>query len=332
MYKYLISITKMVKKIKQVKKIFEEGLTSTGEESKTSKVIMNKKFLTQIAKDNSAFVEKTKIPIPTTIKVLFDPTQYVKCLLNENTKIMFAVMTTDMCARYCFRNLSKNIAILNYASRRHRCGGYKRGSKAQEESICRACPTFPDSLEGIKYPFEQTSVLMTPDVQIIRDSSDYSFLEEKDIVTVGVVSAAAQDLNEEEFSNEDTTKTLINVYCSVKTYLPKTEILIVGAFGCGAYKNNPYTITEIFNHVNKHYGGLYKYIIFAIPKGLNLKEFKQTIIPFNEDNKPECIYANSDEESSSESEEPELEELQITKTHKKNDRKARSKYALPEDD
>ena len=66
----------------------------------------------------------------------------------------------------------------------------------------------------------------------------------------------------------------------IKKHLPETETLILGAWGCGAYGNDPHKITEKMNEVNLNFGGMFKNIVFSVPKGVNTQEFKEKIDTF----------------------------------------------------
>jgi uncharacterized protein (TIGR02452 family) len=71
--------------------------------------------------------------------------------------------------------------------------------------------------------------------------------------------------------------TLSNLYCSVAKTLPDTDTLILGAWGCGAYGNDPVTMARIMDDINKNYGGYFKTIVFSVPEGINKKEFAENI-------------------------------------------------------
>ena len=61
----------------------------------------------------------------------------------------------------------------------------------------------------------------------------------------------------------------------------KVETLILGAFGCGVFKNDPYMVAEEFKRwLDDKYYNVFKEVIFPIPSGKNnnLKAFIKTII------------------------------------------------------
>ena len=296
---------------------------------------MNKKFLTKIAEENSAFVTSSTIPIPTTTRILFNKLLCKKNPAKDNVVILIDKNKTDACARNIISSgMSKHIAILNFASFRTPCGGYDKGSKAQEEDVCRAAPLLAFSLKAKEkeyYPLKSCCTLITPDVLIVRNTNNYELLDEKEFFKVTVVSAAAQDLNDEEFNYQTTYNTIVNIFCSVKIAYPIIDTLVLGALGCGVFKNDPYVIAGIMNEVTKHYGGYYKNIIYAIPKGPNLKEFIKTIIrPNDEDDEEEN---SSSEELESKTKEGYFEKPPVHIVNRKGNRKQvnAGKYVVKDD-
>jgi uncharacterized protein (TIGR02452 family) len=239
---------------------------------------MNKKYLKEIAEDNADYVRNNRIPIPKTKEILYDKKMCIPIPINNNTDVTFEEMKTDECAiHYLKNNLSNNITIMNFASRHNPGGGYLYGARAQEEDLCRVIPELFYSLKKIKYPYGSDSVLITPNVVIRRNNENYILLKENLQYKINVVSCAAQNLKFEEFNENRIKRTLINMYFSVKNQIPDCDTLILGAWGCGAYRNDSYVIAKIMNDINKKYGGAYKRIVFSVPNGVNQQEFRETI-------------------------------------------------------
>ena len=56
------------------------------------------------------------------------------------------------------------------------------------------------------------------------------------------------------------------------------EVLILGAFGCGVFRNDPRRVAEIMiDCISKGYANMYDRVIFAIPPGYNHDVFSRVI-------------------------------------------------------
>lgn len=197
-------------------------------------------------------------------------------LKNVRTRVFFETMKTDECAiHYLNSNKATHVTIMNFASRHYHGGGYIGGAIAQEEDLCRVMPGLYPSLCRIPYPFEPDTVLITPDVEIMRDRN-YELIRNKSYI-INVVSCAAPNLRNEKFDRERIISTLNNMYTAVKKFLPDTDTLILGAWGCGAYGNDPKIMAQIMDHVNLKFYGLFKNVVFSVPVGVNTEEFRSLI-------------------------------------------------------
>jgi uncharacterized protein (TIGR02452 family) len=209
--------------------------------------------------------------IPPAIDVIFDPAfVHDEVPITEKTKILFEKSTTDLCARKYNSDTDCKIAVMNFANRNHCGGGYRHGSNAQEEDLCRVMPELYASMDKTKFPKDETTVWISKSVEIMRDSSsDYEIIPEANRLSVAVVSAAAPNVSRgthpEKFDEKRVRDTLVNLFISTKQNCPAINTLILGAWGCGSFGNNPTTIAGIMLDVCSKYGGLYDKIIFAIP-------------------------------------------------------------------
>lgn len=235
----------------------------------------------KIAGANYRLIKDQKNTIPKTIISKYRDVRVKSTPICGDTTVLFENLKTDDCARKYIQNETfQNVVIMNFASRHHPGGGYLRGAKAQEEALCRSIPQLYSSLKSVPYPFEEDTVLITPNVEIMRNSDNYDLLSTKNRVTVSVVSAAAPNLRHDRFDEGRIKRALINMYISVNKHLPRTDTLVLGAWGCGAFRNDPCVMAKIMDDINLEYGGLYKYIIFSVPDGQNTREFKDNIALF----------------------------------------------------
>jgi uncharacterized protein (TIGR02452 family) len=144
---------------------------------------MNRNALSKVAQMNRDLVRDTNINIPKTIKIKYGDIKNVRNPITinsngqSNIRVKFEYVKTDDCAIHYFKNkLAENIVVMNFASRHNHGGGYINGARAQEEDLCRVMPSLYSSLLKIQYPYESDSVLITPDVEIMRDNVRYNLL------------------------------------------------------------------------------------------------------------------------------------------------------------
>merc|ERR1712059_210978 len=116
-------------------------------------------------------------------------------------------------------------------------------------------------------------VLFTPQLVARRDNqeSGYRILEAGEVVdNIAMVSAAAPNLGKqphpEIFDQQLILQAMRSIIVIPKLRNPKIDVLILGAWGCGAFGCDPEQVATIFAHalVTEKLGRLYKEIHFAI--------------------------------------------------------------------
>lgn len=198
------------------------------------------------------------------------------------------------------------IAVLNFASATTPGGGVRKGSSAQEEALCRVsnlylCLTdkklwesFYQKNRDAKNNIHTDDIIYTPDVMVIKND-DYKTLQESDYFRVDVITCAAPNLREVpansfnkdegepiQLSDEELYKVhykraikIMEVACA-----NNVEVLILGAFGCGAFRNNPTVVAKAYKDAVEHFRHAFKEIEFAVycpPKDpTNYNEFRAT--------------------------------------------------------
>lgn len=184
------------------------------------------------------------------------------------------------------------IGILNFASATNPGGGVIRGSNAQEESICRCTMLYPclatESLQEKYYvyhkkrrnPLYTDSCIVTPDIIVFKTDEKWPRLcAEEDWFSVDVISCAAPNLRgglldykdfldkADNVKEEEKIRELLStrirgiLQVAVSQHM---DVLVLGAFGCGAFCNSPYVVAEVFKEVLKDYRYSFKEIEFAV--------------------------------------------------------------------
>lgn len=181
-----------------------------------------------------------------------------------------------------------NPAGVNFANRDHPGGGVVEGCPAQEEALCRST----NHILGLwtqQYPFPEVGGIYCPCVQVIRsnEAQGYAFLDEPQ--ELALVAAAAYDLREgtrdranlgfpprgpireEDLRNSaeymDKTRAKIRNLLRIMAAKGHEEV-VLGAFGCGAFKNPPELMASLFFDVlnDPEFKGRFKKVDFAILK------------------------------------------------------------------
>jgi len=176
----------------------------------------------------------------------------------------------------------KKIAVLNFAAATTPGGGTKNGAKAQEECLCR-CSTLMQLLEQektmrefyipnqkAKNPLHNDSCIYSQGVVICKSDTDIpERLTPEEFVTVDVISCAAPNLGNPHVkipSSENLSKIHLSRAKHILhiAALYDVDILITGAFGCGAFKNSPLIVSKAWKKALEEYKNKFDNIVFAI--------------------------------------------------------------------
>lgn len=178
------------------------------------------------------------------------------------------------------------------------------GATAQEEDLCRQIPLLYPSLmkaqEDGLYPFgpptcssadkpeRYCDVLYTTNLKICRgDALDgFPILKPSEHVTVSMIAAAAPNIKFSKDVNDEKLiyRTMTNIFNAPHVTEPgEIDILILGAWGCGAFGGDPIQIATLFVKalVEENLGQGYKEVHFAIPQfsaeDRNHEEFRKIL-------------------------------------------------------
>ncbi len=180
-------------------------------------------------------------------------------------------------------------AVLNFASAVSPGGGVTGGSFAQEESLCRSSTLYPclkteylwdNYYEPHRNGFDRRNTddtIYTPDVIVFKQDELYPVaLDDKYWFPVNVITTAAPDLKWPKYPGErgcvslaDDELTALHVKRAERILSVASgegnEVVILGAFGCGAFHNPPRIVAEAFKKViEEKFTNRFKTIEFAI--------------------------------------------------------------------
>ncbi|CAF3383056.1 unnamed protein product [Rotaria socialis] len=238
--------------------------------------------------------------------------------LYANTRID---VTKEDCL-VVYENLVKrgyNPLLLNMANATNPGGGYRKGDGAQEENIFRrsdyfrsldvgldqwlperserfycssSCQIDPLSDHNSMYPMHEFGAIYTSRLTVFRQSEDtgYNYMKKPLEGVCSLAMAAYRDpkLDGNMLTSKyavGTRKKIENIFAIA--HHQKHDSLVLSAFGCGAFKNPPGHIAQLFISVIEQYAGFFKLISFAIiddhnaghhlnPEG-NFKPFKDAL-------------------------------------------------------
>ena len=201
------------------------------------------------------------------------------------------------------------VAVLNFASAVTPGGGVKYGSSAQEESLCR-CSTLYPTLDQkflwdefysknrvMKNVLHTDDCIWSPDVVICKTDEDIpQRMEPMKWEKVDVISCAAPNLSQEpnNFFNPEggvpvrlSTEELIQLHAKRAERIMcvaasnGVDVLILGAFGCGAFENDPWAVATAYRSVLPEYQHFFKRLEFAVYcrryETKNYEAFKQIL-------------------------------------------------------
>ncbi|KZL71783.1 mitochondrial chaperone bcs1 [Colletotrichum incanum] len=181
------------------------------------------------------------------------------------------------------------VAVLNMASDIHPGGGWLKGAVAQEEAMCYRSSLYL-SLHKRYYPFKRRGGVYTPDVVVIRSdmASGHRLLVPgvayADLPVVSVLSVAAIRRPEVrrrqvmtaagteevwEFARAgDRALTLEKMRLCLRMAASRGHsLLVLGALGCGAFRNPPEEVARCWLEVldeAEFGGGWWKEVWFAV--------------------------------------------------------------------
>ncbi len=182
----------------------------------------------------------------------------------------------------------KKVCVLNFASATHVGGGVVRGAGAQEECLCR-CSTLYNALNDapVRQAFHEShyaalikgemnswyndDCVYSPDIVIFKsDDGKYTQLDPKDYVSVNVITCAAPNLNNRYPLSDVTPEKIAEVHRSRAQRILQlaqeegAEVVVLGAFGCGAFRNPPEIAAKAWADVVAQYRQSFETIEFAV--------------------------------------------------------------------
>ena len=205
--------------------------------------------------------------------------------------VLSSKRTLEAAAPYAYAG--KKVCILNFASATNPGGGVTKGSSAQEEAICR-CSTLYQNLKEEKAwkkfyaphrrtqdPLHNDDCIYTPGVMVFKSDTDHpQLLPEEKWYSVNVLTCAAPNLRERPSNEMNAGDGDAAVHISREglqalhekrmrrvleiAWRKGNEVVILGAFGCGAFRNPPAVVAQAMKTVVQEYRKNFETIEFAV--------------------------------------------------------------------
>lgn len=182
---------------------------------------------------------------------------------NINNKIQYEI-TSEQTVEALFRLKDlKDIGILNFASAKNPGGGFLNGAKAQEESLAISSGLYLTLLKNKQYYQENRKcgnmiytdyAIYSPNVVFIRDKNfklvKYPIMASiltMPAVNMGQILLKTPELKQKaEESMKSRMRKILHIFAS-----KGNKNLILGAYGCGVFRNNPVLISKYWHQLLK---------------------------------------------------------------------------------
>ena len=193
---------------------------------------------------------------------------------RNKTQTGIIVIDADTVEAISKWNVGKT-AVLNFSSYKNAGGMFLNGSKAQEECLCHASFLYNVLASYIQAFYEWNNqhknkalylnrALYSPDIVF-----EYNELVFKcDVITCAAPNKSAAQKYQNVSDDENTKFLRERIKFVLKiAYDNNVETLILGAYGCGVFGQNPTEVATIFKeYLSTDFNRCFKNVIFAIPK------------------------------------------------------------------
>lgn len=213
-------------------------------------------------------------------------------MLTRYPQTAHVIVSQNRTLQAAQRYAGQKVAVLNFASATNPGGGVTRGSSAQEEALCRCSTLYPcllgDDLWRKYYQMHRDrhdttytdACIYLPDVLVMKTDTDSpQRLPKEDMYRVDVITCAAPNLRERPNnamnpgSGAAVHLTREQIYALhtqrarkilSAAALHEAEVLILGAFGCGAFCNPPEVVAAAFRDVLPGFAYAFRTVEFAV--------------------------------------------------------------------
>ena len=192
-----------------------------------------------------------------------------KCIPFPETRIQVTNETTLGASMRLVKSGLEPLA-LNFANGIHPGGGFLGGAKAQEEVLCRSSALYQTIIDDQMYLAHRKRsrsdstdwAIYSPDVPVFR-TDDGTELEQPWLLSFITCAAPYAPAIGKQEAADLLQKRIHRVLDIAQAY--RHSSLVLGAWGCGAFANDPHRTAKNFRQaLENDFGGSFSDIIFAI--------------------------------------------------------------------
>ena len=214
--------------------------------------------------------------------------------IRGDGKVAVIENTTFQCARELRPHFNK-IAVLNFANPHEPGGGVKRGAVAQEECLCRCSDLYNVLAQPyfLKHYYQyqcrncdflfSDRLIYSPNITVFKSDDKIPKMLDTPF-RADVITCAAPYIKGHINKTDDE---LMIIYKSrIRNILEvamskEVNCLILGAFGCGAFHNNPDLMSKAFADllIRENYSKFFNKVVFAIKRS---GDYCQNLCSFEE--------------------------------------------------
>lgn len=247
--------------------------------AETFQILEDKKYKSQ----NGASVSiKSSLKKAVDGTILYRPGELLNLNKVSNTgDALPEIEVTDETTSAAGKRLSESfndVVVLNFASAKNPGGGFLSGAKAQEEDLARksglySClieqETYYTANKRCKSCLYTDHLIYSPRVPFFRDEN-FALLDTP--YELSIITSPAPNAGEELQKNpktEDKIQAVVESRSRDILFAAKTNNhhnLVLGAWGCGIFRNDPKVVAQAFLRHLKHkwFLGAFDHVVFAI--------------------------------------------------------------------
>ena len=215
---------------------------------------------------------------------------------NAATEIIVSDLDSVSAAYQYGGQDGKKTAILNFADFTRVGGGFLTGLFAQEETLCSESALYSVQKAFQETYYEKNKMLKKemskkkeyPDLYLNRAlySEDVVFVHNNDVRTFDVISCASPNFMRgrryhaiDPVKNDEALQDRIHFVLQVARE-NDVDVLLLGAFGCGVFSQDPYRVAELFRqYLTTEFASAFERVIFPVPNSnsKNHKAFQEVL-------------------------------------------------------